>query len=208
MSDRAPAADAGDPHEHLRETDLAPLIERYGELAPEPAEDLFERLVISVVNQLLSTEAARTIREQLFEAVEVTPEAILAADEATLRDAGLSPQKVEYVRAIAEWFREEDVSRERFAGMDDEAVVAELTEIRGVGDWTAKTFLMLGLGREDVFPVEDLAIRRGMEGLFDLESREAMREQATNWAPYRSYGSLYVWQHYVDEHSAVDDPVV
>lgn len=196
-----------DPYDHLRTTDIEPLVERYPELAPEPAEDLFERLVISVVNQLLSTEAARTIRERLFEAVEVTPEGVLAAEEATMREAGLSPQKVEYVQNIAEWFLTVEPTHERFATMTDAEVIAELTDLKGVGDWTAKMFLMFGLGRSDVFPVEDLAIRRGMEDLYGLDSRGEMREKARNWAPYRSYGSLYVWQHYVDENSDVDEPV-
>lgn len=199
------STDASGPYDYLRTTDLAPLVESYGELTFGPAEDLFERLVVSVVNQLISTEAARTIRERLFERFEVTPEAMLAADEEALRDVGLSGQKVEYVRNIARWFREHDVTRERFTDMTDAEVVADLTEIRGVGDWTANMFLMFGLGREDVFPVGDLAIRRGMEDLFGEMTRGEMRERAEAWAPYRTYASLYVWQHYVDENSDVED---
>jgi DNA-3-methyladenine glycosylase II len=197
-----------EPHDHLRGTDLAPLVDEYGELELTPADDLFERLVVSVVNQLISTEAARTIRERLFEQFEVTPRAMLAAEADALRDVGLSPQKVEYVKNIAAWFDENDITRERFAEMTDAAVKRELTEIRGVGDWTAKMFLMFGLGREDVFPVEDLAVRRGMEDLFGDLTRGEMREFAEAWKPYRSFATLYVWQHYVDENSNVDDIVV
>jgi DNA-3-methyladenine glycosylase II len=198
--------DAESPHDHLRRTDLAPLVEQHGPVELTVADDPFERTVVSIVNQLISTEAARTIRSRLFERFEVTPSAMLDADEDALREVGLSPQKVEYVKNVARWFEREDVTRDRFEGMTDQAVVAELTDVRGVGDWTAKMFLCFCLGREDVFPVEDLAVRRAMTDVFGDETRAAMRERATAWRPYRTYAALYLWSHHV-EGSAVDDPV-
>jgi DNA-3-methyladenine glycosylase II len=196
-----------DVHDQLRQTDLAPLVESYGEVTLEPADDLFERLVVSIVNQLISTEAARTIRKRLFAAVDITPEGILAAKESTLREAGLSPQKTEYVRAVATWFVEEQVTADQFKGQSDTAVIDTLTEINGIGVWTAKMTLMFGLGRPDVFPVEDLAVRRGMTALFDDDSRPEMRARAEAWAPYRSTAALYIWEYYVDENSTVDSIV-
>lgn len=202
---RPVVTDAASPHDHLRTTDLAPLVDAYGELHLDPADDIFRRLVVSVVNQLISTEAAKTIRGRLFDRFEVTPEGILAADEEALRDVGLSGQKVEYVKNIARWFREEDVTRDRFTDMSDSEVVADLTEIRGVGEWTAEMFLMFGLGREDVFPVGDLAVRRGMESLFGEMTRGEMRTRAEPWAPYRSYAALYIWRHRSDGDADIDD---
>jgi len=193
-----------DAHDHLRQTELAPLVDAYDELTLKTADDLFERLVVSIINQLISTEAARTIRQRLFAAVEITPEAILSAEESMLREAGLSPQKVEYVQAVATWFVDEQVTADQFAGRSNTAVIETLTEINGIGVWTAKMTLMFGLGRPDVFPVEDLAVRRGMTDLFGDESRPPMRERAEAWAPYRSIGTLYIWEYYVDEHSTVD----
>ena len=176
---------------------LAPYVEEYGPLELDPADDLFERLVVSLIRQQVSMDAAAAIRERLFEAVEVTPEEVLAADPETLQDAGLSAAKTEYVRAVAEAFQQEGYDRGYFAAMDDDAVVDELTEIRGVGPWTAKMFLLFGLGRPDVFPVEDLGVRRGMEVACDRElTRGEMRERAGEWAPYRSYASLYLWRAY------------
>jgi DNA-3-methyladenine glycosylase II len=183
---------------------LEPLVDAYGEVTLEPAEDLFERLVISIINQLISTEAARTIRKRLFASVDITPEDILAAEASTLREAGLSPQKTEYVRAAASWFAEEQVTVDQFEGQSDSDVIDELTEIKGVGVWTAKMTLMFGLGRPDVFPVEDLAVRRGMTALFGDDSRPAMRARAADWAPYRSTATLYIWEYYVDETPTVD----
>ncbi len=181
---------------HLQtDPDLGPLVEEHGDVTLEPADDFFERMVRSVVSQQVSTAAATSIRENLYDAVEITPEGILAADEATLRDAGLSGQKVGYVRNIAEAFETEGYSVASFEGMENDAVVAELSAIKGVGTWTAKMQLMFSLGRPDVFPVEDLGIRRGMEALYaeDL-GRGEMREIAERWRPYRSYASLYLWR--------------
>ena len=173
---------------------LGPYVDEHGPLTLEPADDPFERLVVSIVNQQLSTHAAATIRERLFASVEPTPSSLLSADEETLREAGLSAQKVEYLRSAAREFEERNLTHERFASMEDDAIIGTMTEIHGVGAWTAKTFLMFGLGREDVFPVEDLGIRRGMERLFGELTRAEMRTEAEAWQPYRSIASLYVWR--------------
>ncbi|WP_058828270.1 DNA-3-methyladenine glycosylase [Haloferax sp. Q22] len=190
MSDDAYRELRADPH-------LGDVVDEHGPLSLDPADDPFERLVVSIVNQQLSTTAAATIRDRLFDHVEITPEGILAADEDVLRDCGLSNQKVGYVRNVADAFQD-GLSAESLRAMDDDEVVAALTEIRGVGDWTAKMFLIFVLAREDVFPVEDLGIRRGMEHVFGFErdavSRGEMRERAERWAPYRSYASRYLWR--------------
>ena len=177
-----------------RDPVLAELIDEHGVLEIEPADDPFERLVVSIINQQLSGASAAAIRDRVFEQVEVTPVGMLAADDAVLRDAGLSAQKIEYIRNVARAFEEDGLSREQFDGEDDDAVIDELTDIRGVGVWTAKMFLIFCLGREDVFPVEDLGIRKGMSVLYDLDHRDAMVEKAEDWRPYRSYASRYVWR--------------
>jgi DNA-3-methyladenine glycosylase II len=184
-----------DPHEHLRaDPALAPLVDEYGPLAVEPHEDPFRRLVVSVLRQQVSMDAAAAIRERLFDRIEVTPAGVLAADEAAMRDAGVSAAKVEYLRALADRWQTEGYSPAHFAGMSDEAVTAELTEVRGVGDWTADVFLMFALGREDVFPVGDLGIRKSMRALFGEDmTRAEMRDHAERWRPYRSYASRYLW---------------
>jgi len=190
MSESAAAQLRADPA-------LAPVVEEYGVLALEPAEDTFRRLLVSLLRQQVSTEAAAAIRERLFDAIDVTPAGVLAAADEELRACGLSAAKAEYAKAIAAAYEERGYDRAFFAEMDDDAVVAELTDIRGVGPWTAKMFLLFCLGRPDVFPVEDLGIRRGMELVCEEElTRAGMRERATRWAPYRSYASLYLWRAY------------
>jgi DNA-3-methyladenine glycosylase II len=195
MTDESTARDAtetlrGDPT-------LEPYVEEYGPLTLDPASDPFERLVVSILRQQVSMDAASAIRERLFDAVEVTPKSILDTDTETLTDAGLSAAKVEYVTATARAFLEEGYSSAYFVEMDDEAVLEELTDIRGVGPWTGKMFLLFALGREDVFPVEDLGIRRGIEIVCEDDmTRSEMCKRAAEWKPYRSYASLYLWRAY------------
>jgi len=181
---------------HLRkDPDLRPIVDRHGEVTLDPADDLFERMVASIVNQQLATDAAASIRDRLYDAVEIEPGSILQTDGSTLRDAGLSRQKADYVRNVARAFADNGYSSEYFEGMDDEAVIAELTEIKGVGVWTAKMQLLFSLARPDVFPVEDLGIRRAMEAIYgDDLTRDQMVEIAERWRPYRSYASLYLWR--------------
>ena len=185
-----------DPNEYLAgDPNLAPLVEQHGPVTVEPHPDPFERLVTSIVNQQLSGESAAAIHGRLTDRFELTPDALLAADEAALRETGLSGSKVDYVRSVAEAFDSGRIDPERFDAKTDEDVIDALTEVRGVGVWTAKMYLMFVLGREDVFPVEDLGIRRGMEALFgDGVSREWMVERAAEWAPYRTYASRYLWR--------------
>lgn len=185
-----------DAFDHLRsDPDLGPVVEEHGVVRLDPADDLFERLVRSIVSQQVSTAAATAIRERLYDAVEITPQAMLRADESTLREAGLSGQKVRYVRNVARAFDEHGYTRAGFDGMSDEAVVDELTDITGVGVWTAKMQLMFSLGRPDVFPVEDLGIRNAMAALYGDElDRAGMVERAERWRPYRSYAALYLWR--------------
>ncbi len=130
----------------------------------------------------------------MLEKVELTPEGVLAADQKVLREAGLSSQKIDYLKSAAGEFRSGDLDVRSLSGIGDEEIIERLTGIRGIGVWTAKMFLMFVLAREDVFPVEDLGIRSGMEQVYDLDQREAMMEKADDWRPYRSIASLYLWK--------------
>ncbi len=196
MDDRVEATLREDPT-------MARLIDRYGRLAVEPADDEFGRLCTSIVNQQLSTASAAAIHGRFLDVLsgEVTPDRVLAADEERLRDAGLSGTKVEYLRAAAAAFRDGDTdfSREGLAELGDEEVIELLTEIRGVGAWTARMYLIFSLGREDVLPLGDLAVRKGIEQIYNdgEELRRAeMRDIGDAWRPYRSYGTRYVWAEY------------
>ena len=178
---------------------MARLVDEHGPLELERAEDEFARLIVAIINQQMSTASAAAIRERVFERFEITPEGILAAETTALREAGLSRQKVEYVRNVATAFRERDLTADGLASHTDEEVIEELTQIRGVGPWTANMYLLFVLGRQDVLPLGDLAVRRGIETLYNdgMElTRAEMREIAEVWRPYRSLATLYIWAEY------------
>ncbi|WP_254546477.1 DNA-3-methyladenine glycosylase family protein [Halomarina pelagica] len=179
---------------------MADLVERHGPIDTSPADDEFERLCVSIINQQLSTASAAAVRDRVFALLDdVTPETVLAADRDALREAGLSRTKVEYVRNAAEAFVERDLTREGLADHTDEEVVEELTRIKGVGEWTARMYLMFVLGRDDVLPLGDLGIRNGIRQIYgDGEelTREEMRAIAERWRPYRSHAMRYVWAEY------------
>ena len=174
---------------------LGPLVAEHGKKTLEPAPDFFHRFMVSITRQQLSMAAAAAIMDRLENDVRITPAAILQADYDVLRATGLSEMKLATMRRIAEQFVTGSWSRDRFAGQEDAAVTEKLTAVRGVGIWTAKMQLMFSLGRTDVFPVEDLGIRRGMHTLVDDDlTRNEMTEIATRWAPHRSVASLYLWE--------------
>jgi DNA-3-methyladenine glycosylase II len=196
MNDRVAATLREDPT-------MAALIDRHGRLPIEPADDEFARLCTSIVNQQLSTASAAAIHERFLDVLgdDPTPDRVLAADEDRLREAGLSGTKVEYLRNVAGAFRDgdRDLTREGLADASDEEVVAALTEIRGVGEWTARMYLIFALGRKDVLPLGDLAVRKGIEQVYNDGAeltRAEMREIGEAWRPYRSYGTRYVWAEY------------
>lgn len=186
---------------------MAGLIEKHGEVEISPARNPFRRLSISIINQQLSSASAAAVRERVFAELddEVTPEAMLAADEEALRAAGLSHSKISYLQNAAEGFLDRDLTPTGLEGYSDTEVVTELTKIKGIGEWTARMYLLFVLGREDVLPIGDLGIRNGLQELYaeggEL-TRSEMREIAEPWRPYRSYGSLYIWREYEAEPEA------
>ncbi|WP_306057655.1 DNA-3-methyladenine glycosylase family protein [Natronococcus wangiae] len=179
---------------------MAELVDRHDPYV-EPNWNEYERLCISIINQQLSTASAAAVRERVFELLDdtVTPETVLAADEAALRDAGLSRSKVAYVRNAARAFQENDYTREGLAAYSNDEVIDALTEIKGIGAWTARMYLLFVLERPDVLPLGDLAVRRGIETLYGNGEeliRAEMREIAEPWRPYRSVATRYIWAEY------------
>jgi len=186
---------------HLRKEDPAflPVLEKAGTLElPLPREN-FESLVDSIVSQQLSVKAAATIFQRVCLVLEneITPAKVRSTSAEQLRSAGLSGQKTKYLYALAEAFSQKSEVYNQLHELSDEEVIKTLTEIKGIGVWTAQMFLMFTLLREDVFPIGDLGIRRGMEiFLYDGEKQEQVTliERAKIWEPYRSVASLALWK--------------
>ena len=199
---------------HLTKADdvMAALIEEHGPLDLEarrrgrPA-DAYGALLRSIVGQQLSVKAARTIYERLldlFDGETPSPELLLAADPDALRAAGLSRPKVSYIRSLAQHVVDGELHLGSLDEMSDSDVIAELTAVKGLGEWTAHMFLMFHLRRPDVLPVGDQGIRRAVERLYGLETipdAETLERLGERWAPYRTLASLYLW------HSLDNAPV-
>ena len=157
--------------------------------------DGFAALLRAIVSQQLSVAAADAVCQRLEKAGLTCPGKILAGDDATLRAAGLSRQKITYLRALAA----AGIDWEELRALPDEAVIARLTAVRGIGRWTAEIYLMFSLGRPDAFPAADLALQEAARMLFDLDERpreKALRALAAPWAPWRAVAARALWQWY------------
>ncbi|MEA2213121.1 MAG: DNA-3-methyladenine glycosylase [Solirubrobacteraceae bacterium] len=163
--------------------------------------DHYGSLIRSIVGQQVSTQSAAAIYRRLTERYggrTPTPEEVLAEDPQTLRAAaGLSHAKLSYLRSLAEHVVDGSLELDRLDQLPDEEIMAELEAIKGIGPWTAQTFLMFHLERPDVLPVGDLGIRRAMMieyGLPRLPEASEMERIAEPWRPYRTLACRYLWR--------------
>jgi DNA-3-methyladenine glycosylase II len=162
--------------------------------------DPYEALARAIVGQQLSTKAAASIWAKLldqFGGRTPTPEQILRKRRTTLRKAGLSNAKVEFLRDLAAHVKDGRLDLKRLAQLPDEDIVAELIEVKGVGRWTAEMFLIFHLGRPDVVSVGDLGIRRAVQiayGMKELPGPEELEKLAEEWRPHRTLACLYLWR--------------
>lgn len=177
-------------------------------------KDIHLQLCASVIGQQLSVKAAGAIYNRfldLYEGAKPTALRISETPPDLLRSAGLSAAKVNYIQNISAFARDHGLDSGTLRKMNDEQVIAYITQIKGVGRWTTEMLLMFALQREDVFPVDDLGIQMVMKELYRLDSsdRRAFREQmlkiAKKWTPYRTYACMHLWawrdKEFEDRHS-------
>ncbi len=167
---------------------------------PNPGEH-YAGLLRAIVGQQLSTRAAAAIWQRLlahFDGRQPTPEEVLAADPDELRAAaGLSRAKTTYLRSLAEHVLDGSLELDRLEQLDDDAVIAELVAVKGIGEWSAHMFLMFQLERPDVLAPGDLGIRRGVQiayGLGELPTPAEVTALAERWRPYRTAACRYLWR--------------
>jgi len=178
-----------------REPRFAEALALTGPLPLRRKKDGFEPLLGAIVSQQVSVAAADAIWGRLKAARLTGPRKIMGASDDDLRACGLSRQKVRYARALAQSRIDFKVLR----GVPDADVVARLTEVSGIGVWTAEIYAMFSLGRADVFAPGDLALQEAARILFDLEERpkdRALREMAEAWAPWRAVAARLLWAYY------------
>lgn len=187
--------------EHLaRDARMAPLVAALGPCEVEVRPQRFQALAESILYQQLAGSAASAICARvrgLDGGRFPRPQKLLAIHPARLRAAGVSPQKVRYLRGLARACSEGELDFRALARAGDEEVIAALTQLDGVGRWTAEMFLIFSLGRPDVWPVDDYGVRKGVQrllGMKALPARRTMLRAAEPWRPYRSAAAWYLWR--------------
>lgn len=189
---------------HLARRDrvLKRLIPKFGDARLQSRGDAYTTLARSIVGQQISVKAAQSVWERFVALVTphdlpLRPDGVLALSPAQLREAGLSMRKAEYLHDLSRHFGDGSVHVAQWQQMDDEAIIAELVAIRGIGRWTAEMFLIFHLMRPNVLPLDDLGLLRGISvNYFSGEpvSRAEAREVAEAWAPFRSVATWYIWR--------------
>lgn len=187
---------------HLKKADpvIGAMIDRVGAYRIEYRDPSFDTLVRSIVYQQLSGKVAKVIFGRLLDAVpgkEMTPAGILKLTPARMRKCGLSKQKTAYIRDLARKTAKGQLKFEALPALPDDAVIEHLTQVKGIGVWTAHMFLMFALERPNVLPTGDLGIRSAIRkayGLEELPHPKQIEELAVSWHPYCSVASWYLWR--------------
>lgn len=181
-----------------RDAVMASLVARYARPGLASRADPFGTLARSIVGQQISVRAADAVWARFAAALgAVTPEAVAAAGVAGLAGCGLSQRKIEYLVDLAAHFVSGRIDPARWSGLDDEAVIAELTDVRGIGRWTAEMFLIFHLLRPDVFPLDDTGLQRAVfEHYFGGEKQtlRVVAQLSERWRPWRTVATWYLWR--------------
>ena len=188
---------------HLsKDKKLATLLKNKEAITLQKEKDLHLALCASIISQQLSTKVAAVIYARfldLFKTTKPKPKDILAIPPEALRGIGLSNAKAGYVQNVCAFFVDNKLTDKRVHAMDDEELIEFLTQIKGIGRWTAEMILMFSLGREDVFAVDDYGIQKAMSRLYgiDMTNKKQMKETmvsiAAHWKPYRTYACRHLW---------------
>lgn len=188
---------------HLRKDRLMRgIIDQVGDFKPRPApaREHFRILTYSIVGQMLSLKAADTIRQRLIAKIKprkISPETLRQLTIAQLRAVGLSNTKARAMHDLSERAAQGVLPINGFSSMEDQDIIDHLTEVHGVGRWTAEMFLMFGLVRPDIWPIDDLGIRaavKKMDRLAEMPLKPYMLKRGEPFAPYRTVASWYLWQ--------------
>jgi DNA-3-methyladenine glycosylase II len=186
-----------------RDPALARLIKVHGPcaLGTRARRDAFTALVRAIIFQQLATRAAETIHDRVMASMASRhcppPDRWLAQPETALRAAGLSGQKTRYILDLCRHVTDGTLDTRRLHRMADEDVITTLTQVKGIGRWTAEMFLMFHLQRPDVLPLGDLGVVTGFAKVYNGGTKvgaDVMTAHAENWRPYRSIGSWYMWR--------------
>lgn len=186
---------------HISRNDraLGEVIRTIGNPDFEVHRDRYASLIISIVSQQVSWAAARSILEKfkkLYGGKMPTPRQYLRTRGERVRSAGISPQKYVYLKDLCERIEDGSLELEKFDLMPSEEIIEELDEVKGIGRWTAEMFLIFSLGRTEIFPVDDLGIKKAVQQIYKLRGlpdKKKLERISAAWHPYGSIAALYLW---------------
>lgn len=178
---------------------LAKIIKYVGSYEISLMKNPYESLVEAIITQQLSGKAAESISKK-FRKLFVRfpkPADVIKMPDSKIRSAGLSGMKVKYIKDLSEKIESKELKIRSLKNMTDEEVIVQLTQVKGVGRWTAEMFLIFSLGRLDVLPVGDLGLKKGIQRMYsmpDLPEKDEIEDLAEKWRPYRTVATWYIWK--------------
>ncbi len=200
---RAPSLHAASIKHLSKDKLLGPFIRGYGPLLirRKPTQSTFESLAQSIIHQQISGAAARSVVKKFLalwpKKKFPAPKDVAAVSRAKLRLAGVSSQKVGYLKDLADKFLDGTINPKLFSKMRDEEIIEHVVAVKGIGEWTAQMFLMFTLGRPDVLPTGDLGIQKAFQKVFRLRKKpspQKMQQLSKRWAGHRTVACFYLWR--------------
>jgi len=179
---------------------LSKIINQVGEFKIKKTRNRFQSLIEAIITQQLSGSAANSIIKKfriIYGLKFPQPIDIIRTNDSKLRKSGLSRMKISYIKELSKKIETKKIKLKTISKLDNEEIISELTQVRGIGRWTSEMFLIFSLGRQDVLPVGDLGLRKAIQHLFSLPeipSESKIEELAERWKPYRTAATWYLWK--------------
>lgn len=179
---------------------LAKIIKEVGDYKIKITKNHYQSLVEAIITQQLTGSAAKSIIKKFRDLYYWRfPQAVdvVKTPESKLKKTGLSKMKIKYIKGLSKKIEQREINLRALSKLSDEQIIKKLTEIKGIGRWTAEMFLIFSLGRLDVLPVADLGLRKGIQFMFSLEDRpkeNQIVQLANKWRPYRTIATWYIWK--------------
>ena len=184
-----------------RDKRMLVLINEFGRPDFNLKQDYFQSLLRSIVFQQLNGKAAQTIYERfenlIPKTLSICPNEVLKLDKDEMRKSGLSFQKIDYVKNLADYFEKNSFQKKDVEKMNDQEISKELIQIKGIGQWTVDMFLMFTLNRTDILPYKDLGIQKGFMKILNMKNFPSIKEMencSRKWRPYRTIACWYLWR--------------
>jgi len=179
---------------------FAKIIMQVGNYNVKITKNRYQSLVEAIISQQLSSSAANSIIKKfrkLYKSKFPKPRDVIKTSDSKLRTTGLSKMKIVYIKELSKKIESKELNMRKISTQSDEQVIEVLTDVKGIGRWTAEMFLIFSLGRLDILPVGDLGLKKGIQSMYSLKElpeKEQIEQLAESWKPYRTVATWYLWK--------------